>query len=148
MRVAEAMTQDVTLASPDDTIQQAAAAMAEIDAGILPVADGDRLVGMITDRDIALRAVARGLPPTAKVSEVMSREVLYCFDDEEIEAVAENLSEVQVRRLPRDEPGQTPGRHHFALRSPPATRKAPARPCAASRSPAADTRRAATARPS
>jgi len=100
MRVNEAMSPDVKLASPDQTIQDAARTMAEIDAGILPVAQGDRLVGMITDRDIAVRAVARGLPPSTPISEVMSREVLYCFDDDEIETVAENMSDIQVRRLP------------------------------------------------
>jgi CBS domain-containing protein len=100
MRVNEAMSPDVKLASPDQTIQDAARTMAEIDVGILPVAQGDRLVGMITDRDIAVRAVARGLPPSTPISEVMSREVLYCFDDEEIETIAENMSDIQVRRLP------------------------------------------------
>jgi CBS domain-containing protein len=100
MRVQEAMTPGVKLTSPDQTIKDAAALMAEIDAGIIPVAQGDRLVGMITDRDIAVRAVAKGLPPTTPVADVMSREVLYCHDDDDVQDVAENMGEMQVRRLP------------------------------------------------
>ena len=100
MRVKEAMTQDVKLISPDQTIQEAARIMGEIDAGIVPVANTERLVGLITDRDIAVRAVAKGLPPSTKVSEVMSKEVLYCFDDQDIEEIVENMSDIQVRRLP------------------------------------------------
>ena len=100
MRVSDAMTRDVRIARPDQTIQDAARMMAEIDAGALPVGEGDRLVGMITDRDIAVRAVAAGKAPSAKVSEVMSAEVKYCFEDEDTEHVARNMGDQQVRRLP------------------------------------------------
>jgi CBS domain-containing protein len=100
MKVAECMTRDVRFTSPNETIQQAARTMAEIDAGILPVRDDDRLVGMLTDRDIAVRAVAAGKSPDCKVGEVMSNEVLYCFEDEQIEDVLENMGDIQVRRLP------------------------------------------------
>jgi len=75
--------------------------MDEINAGSMPVGDNDRLVGMITDRDIAIRAVAQGKGPDTPVREVMSSEkVLYCYDDEELEHVAENMGDIQVRRLP------------------------------------------------
>jgi CBS domain-containing protein len=74
--------------------------MVEIDAGALPVANSDRLLGMITDRDIAVRAVAEGKSPDTPVDEVMSREVLYCFDDQDLEDVARNMGKIQVRRLP------------------------------------------------
>jgi CBS domain-containing protein len=74
--------------------------MAECDAGSLPVGENDRLVGMITDRDIAVRAVAKNMPPDTPVRDVMSTEVLYCFDDEDIEKVADNMGAQQVRRLP------------------------------------------------
>ena len=74
--------------------------MAEIDAGALPVGENDRLVGMITDRDIAIRAVAAGQSPDAKIRGVMSKEVLYCFDDEANDDVARNMSDAKVRRLP------------------------------------------------
>lgn len=100
MKISDAMTPDVQLMKPSQSIQEAARIMADIDAGVLPVADGDRLVGVVTDRDIAIRAIAKGLGPDTKVGDVMSREVLYCFEDDEIENVAQNMSEIKVRRLP------------------------------------------------
>jgi len=100
MRVSEAMTADVRIASPDQTIAEAARLMAEIDAGVLPVGANDRLVGMITDRDIAIRAVAKGKTAQTPVREVMSKEVKYCFEDEDLDDVAENMAEIKVRRLP------------------------------------------------
>ena len=77
MRVFEAMTRDVRVALPEQTIQDAAKMMGDMDAGVLPVREGDRLVGMITDRDIAVRAVALGKGPQTPVREVMSPEVMY-----------------------------------------------------------------------
>ncbi|MBO0764701.1 MAG: CBS domain-containing protein [Hyphomicrobiaceae bacterium] len=100
MRVSEVMTRDVRIANPTDTIRQAAQTMAAIDAGVIPVAENDRLVGMITDRDIAVRAVAAGKSPDASIREVMSTDVCYCFDDQEIGDVATNMAGIQVRRLP------------------------------------------------
>ena len=100
MHVSEAMSTDVKIATPDQTLREAAAIMAKIDAGVLPVGDNDRLVGMITDRDIAVRGVAKGLKPDAKVREVMSKDVMYCFADEDVEDVALNMAEQKVRRLP------------------------------------------------
>jgi CBS domain-containing protein len=101
MKVSEAMTRDVRIASPSETIRQAAQVMARIDAGILPVGENDRLVGMITDRDIAVRAVAAGKSPDTPIREVMSSDdVCYCFEDQEIDDVASNMAEIKVRRLP------------------------------------------------
>ena len=100
MQVKDAMTQDVQLASPTQTIRQAALLMAKIDAGSLPVADKDHLVGMITDRDIAIRAIASGKGPKTLVREVMTQEVKYCFEDEDLDHVAKNMGEIKVRRLP------------------------------------------------
>ena len=100
MKVSKCMTRDVELVSPTQTIREAAQMMADLDAGALPVQQDDRLVGMITDRDIAVRAVAQGKSPETPVRDVMSPELLYCFDDQEIEDVSRNMGEVKVRRLP------------------------------------------------
>jgi CBS domain-containing protein len=100
MKVSECMSRDVRIAMPDASMQSAAQAMADIDAGFLPVADHDRLIGIVTDRDIAVRGVAAGRPPEARIREVMSDEVKYCFADQEVEDVLENMGEIQVRRLP------------------------------------------------
>jgi CBS domain-containing protein len=100
MRVSEVMTRDVRVARPDQSIQEAARMMADVDAGVMPVGEGDQLVGMITDRDIAVRAVAEGKGPQTPVREVMSPEVKYCFEDDDTDAVARNMAEIQVRRLP------------------------------------------------
>ncbi len=100
MRVRDAMTRDVQTVSPDQSIAEAARIMADIDAGAVPVGENDRLVGMLTDRDIAIRAVAGRKSPDTKVRAVMTRDVKYCFDDEDIEHVAANMGDIQVRRLP------------------------------------------------
>ena len=101
MKVNELMSLRVELATPNDSIQEAAKVMHRIDAGVLPVGENDRLVGMITDRDITVRAVAEGKDPkTTLVRDVMSPEVRYCYEDDEVESVAENMAELQVRRLP------------------------------------------------
>lgn len=100
MKVREAMTPDVKVVSPKQTIYDAAKMMAECDAGSLPVGENDRLVGMITDRDIVIRAVAQRLSPETPVRDIMSQEILYCFEDEDIAHVADNMGEQKVRRLP------------------------------------------------
>lgn len=100
MRVADCMTRDVRIANPEESLQEAARAMAQIDSGVLPVGENDRLVGMITDRDIAVRGVARGSPPESSIRDVMSSDVCYCYDDDDTDEVIENMSEIQVRRLP------------------------------------------------
>jgi CBS domain-containing protein len=100
MKVSEAMTCDVRLTHPDQSIREAALMMAELDVGALPVHEGDRLVGMITDRDIAVRAVARGLGPGTYVREIMSPEVRYCFEDQTVDEVSRNMGDLRVRRLP------------------------------------------------
>jgi CBS domain-containing protein len=100
-RVADVMSRDVKLVSPDDNVRHVAQMMREADTGVLPVAEGDRLIGMLTDRDVAVRLVAEGRDPTqTKVRDVMTAEVRYVFEDEELEHVAENMAGQQVRRLP------------------------------------------------
>jgi CBS domain-containing protein len=100
MRVSEAMTRDVRIATPGQSIREVAKIMGELDAGAMPVGENDRLIGMITDRDIAIRAVAQGKGPDTPVREVMSKEVKYCYEDEDLEHVAHNMGDIQVRRLP------------------------------------------------
>jgi CBS domain-containing protein len=100
MKINQCMTPDVRVVSPEDTIERAAQIMGAIDAGVLPVSSGDRLVGMISDRDIAIRGVAEGCGPDAKVRDVMSQEVKYCYADQETDDVLDNMAEIQVRRLP------------------------------------------------
>jgi CBS domain-containing protein len=100
MKVREAMTRDVRLVKPDQPISEAARLMAELDIGALPVEENDRLVGMITDRDIAVRAVAAGRGPDTPIGEVMSREIKYCFEDQSIDEVTQNMGELRIRRLP------------------------------------------------
>jgi len=94
------MTRGVYIVNPEETIQQAAMAMASIDAGALPVANNDWLIGMITDRDIAVRGVAEGKSPNTPVRDVMTTDVKYCFDDQDIEEVTLNMGDIQVRGLP------------------------------------------------
>jgi CBS domain-containing protein len=100
MKIAECMSRDVQTVTPEQPIQEAAQFMLRADAGVMPVCDGDRLVGMVTDRDIAVRAVAEGRGPDTPVREAMTGHVDYCFDDEEVEEVAMKMSDVQVRRFP------------------------------------------------
>jgi len=98
--VREIMTGDVQLLSPQDSIQDAAQRMRDGDFGSLPVAQGDRLVGYVTDRDIVVRALADGRASDARVEDVMTDRILYCFDDENVNDAAANMAENQVRRLP------------------------------------------------
>jgi CBS domain-containing protein len=100
MKVKECMTRDVHLVGPDESIASAARAMAKDDIGALPVATPERLIGMITDRDIAIRGVAAGLGPDTRVKDVMSKEVLYCYEDDTADKVLSNMGDIQVRRLP------------------------------------------------
>lgn len=100
-RVIDVMQREVRVAKPDDTVQQVAQLMRAEDTEVLPVSEGDRLVGMVSDRDVALRLVAEGRDPgRTKVREVMTPDVQYVFEDEDLGEVAETMSERQVRRLP------------------------------------------------
>ena len=99
-KISDVMTREIHLATPDQSIGAAAAEMARADIGSLPVSDSDRLVGMITDRDIAVRAVAKGLGAETPVRSVMTTSVKYCYDDQDVEEVARNMADLGVRRLP------------------------------------------------
>lgn len=100
MRIDEIMTRNVRTVRPDQNIREAAALMAQIDSGALLVNDHDRLVGMLTDRDIAIRAVAEGRGSETPVQQVMTPNIYYCFEDEDVQHVADNMADLQVRRLP------------------------------------------------
>jgi CBS domain-containing protein len=100
VQINDVMSNEVNIASPGQSIREAARMMAKIDAGVLPVGENDRLVGMITDRDIAVRAVAAGKSPDTPVREIMSSEVKYCFADDDVDEVAQNMADLKVRRLP------------------------------------------------
>ena len=100
MQIKEIMSRDVHTIEPDRTLRDAAMEMSKIGAGILPVSEADRLIGMITDRDIAIRGIGYGLGPDARVADVMTRDVKYCFEDQDLEDVGDNMADIQVRRLP------------------------------------------------
>jgi CBS domain-containing protein len=101
MQLRDVMTRDVKVIRPDAPIRDAARRMREIDVGPIPVCDGDRLVGLLTDRDITIRAVAEGRDPnTTCVRDVMTPDVACCFEDQDIEQAAALMEERQIRRLP------------------------------------------------
>jgi CBS domain-containing protein len=101
MEIREIMTRQVDVIPPDASVREAAAKMKELDVGAIPVCDGQKLSGLLTDRDITVRAVAEGRDPSAvRVSEVMSSEIAYCFEDETIEQAAKLMESKQIRRLP------------------------------------------------
>jgi CBS domain-containing protein len=101
MRIAEIMTRDPEVVRSDGFLKDAALRMLQLDVGMLPISDGDRLVGMLTDRDITVRATAKGRDPTTtQIREVMTLEVVYCFEDQEVSEAAKLMQEKQIRRLP------------------------------------------------
>ena len=100
MQVQDLMSHDVVITSPRESLRTAAKRMADMDVGVLPVGDNERLVGMITDRDITVRGIARGLGPNARVGDVMTPNVKYCYVDQEVDEIAANMGDIQVRRLP------------------------------------------------
>jgi CBS domain-containing protein len=101
MKIQEIMTSNVKVARPNESIQCAARAMRSLDVGVLPVCDGERLVGMLTDRDIAIRAVADGTDPKSSlVKDSMSPEIIYCFEDDDAHEAEHVMQERKIRRLP------------------------------------------------
>ena len=101
MQVQDVMTGDVTCVGPDTTLQEAAQKMRDLDVGSLPVCDNNRLAGIITDRDIAIRAVAEGCDPSStQVREAMSEGIEHCFEDDDLKDAQQIMKEKQIRRLP------------------------------------------------
>ena len=100
MKISEVMTRSVETVSPDQTAKEAASFMLRAEAGSIPVCENDRVIGMITDRDIAVRGVAEGLGPDARVRDLMSKGVVCAHEDDDLDEVARRMSNEQVRRLP------------------------------------------------
>jgi CBS domain-containing protein len=101
MKLNDVMTRDVEVIHPDAPVQEAAKKMHELDVGSLPICDGQRLVGTLTDRDMVIRAVAQGRnPATTSVREIMTPEVIYVFEDQDVKEAAKLMQEKQIRRLP------------------------------------------------
>lgn len=100
MQIQEIMTSKMETVRPDTTLQEAARKMCDLNIGSLGIAEGGELVGMVTDRDICCRAVAEGRSPmTTKVSEIMTADVAYCFEDEDITDAAQQMERKHIRRL-------------------------------------------------
>ena len=100
MNIKDIMTTEVQVLEPNDTLQTAAQRMRGHDIGLLPICDNDRLVGVVSDRDLAIRATAEGLDPkSTKVSQIKSDDVAYCFDDQSVDEAARVMQERQIRRL-------------------------------------------------
>ena len=108
MGVSEVMTRHVEIMSPRHSIQEAARCMCDMDVGALPIGENDRLVGMVTDRDITVRAVALGKGADTPLREVMSTDVCYCFEDEDVRNVATNMAYQQGRGMPVLHPDARP----------------------------------------
>jgi CBS domain-containing protein len=100
MKVSQVMTREVQTVRPDQPVQEAASFMLSSDAGSIPVTEGERLIGMITDRDIAVRGVAKGYGPDTPVRELMTNDIICARENDDVEDVASKMSEAQVRRLP------------------------------------------------
>jgi CBS domain-containing protein len=99
-QVKDVMSKDVKVVNPDMTLQQAARMMSDGDFGMMPVGENDKMIGAISDRDIAIRGVAEGKGPATTVREIMSTKIFWAYDDETVDRAAELMSEHQVRRLP------------------------------------------------
>jgi len=100
-QIKDVMSQDVQFVTPEKTVQQVAEIMQARDIGFVPVGENDRLIGMVTDRDITTRSVATGQNPASQqIRDIMTPKTYYCYDDQPVEEVCNNLGEIQVRRLP------------------------------------------------
>ena len=100
MQLKDIMTRDPVVLSPETTLKEAARKMRDLDSGVMPIGERDRLVGMLTDRDITVRATAEGKDPNGTpVREAMTTDVVYCFEDDDVRGAARKMEEHQIRRL-------------------------------------------------
>ena len=100
MRIQDCMSTDVQICGPDQSIRDVANIMRDCDCGVVPIAENDTLIGVVTDRDIVVRAIANGLGPNDPARSAMSPEILYCFEDQELDEVAANMADLKIRRMP------------------------------------------------
>ena len=99
--ISDVMTRDVQSVSPQETIRRAAEMMDQLNVGSLPVCDGEKLIGIVTDRDITVRATAAGrAPDEARVQDVMTDQIRWCFDDQSVDEVMQQMGDTQIRRIP------------------------------------------------
>ena len=113
-RVNEIMSQDVVHIAPTDSIRHAAQLMERYDVGALPVCDNNRLIGMVTDRDLAVRAISAGKPPETRIHEVASGPIEWCFDDDSLDEIQHYMADAQLRAGIEE----LPHRHGSILRPP------------------------------
>lgn len=99
-KISEVMTTNVKVVRPDETVRNAAKMMADMDVGAIPVCDGKRLQGMVTDRDITIRATAEGRGGDTPVREVMTTDVVWCTDEDDTQEVLNRMADEQIRRIP------------------------------------------------
>jgi CBS domain-containing protein len=101
MRLSDIMTRDVEVMAPENTVREAAQRMRSLDVGALPICDGRRLLGMVTDRDITIRVTAEGRDPAnTRVTDAMTPDVCYAFEDQDVQEAAQIMEDRQIRRLP------------------------------------------------
>jgi CBS domain-containing protein len=99
-RVADVMTREAARLAPNATVRAAARMMDELNIGALPVCDGKKLVGMVTDRDIVVRAVAAGMDLESPIDRIASRPIAWCYEDDQVETVQQKMADQQIRRVP------------------------------------------------
>lgn len=100
-KVKDVMSTNFKFMAPDSPVSKVAQQMRDLDCGFMPLAENDKMIGMITDRDITIRAVAEGKDPAKVMArDIMTEKTFYCYDDQDVEEVCNNMGEIQVRRLP------------------------------------------------
>ncbi len=99
-QIKDVMSSNFKWMAPDSPISQVAQQMRDMDCGFMPLAENDKMIGMITDRDITVRAIAEGKDANTPARDVMTAKTYYCYDDQDVEEVCNNMGEIQVRRLP------------------------------------------------
>ncbi len=100
MQIKDVMTPQCEWIAPDATLEQAAKIMQDKDIGFIPVGENDKLIGAVTDRDIVTRAIAKGANGSTQVRDVMTPQIKYCYDDQAVDSICQNMSDIKVRRLP------------------------------------------------